>query len=293
MKKQIVYSSFLAMLVALTFSACKKQQEVDNETQTVVDNALCEQQFMAVAPVVNEKGAGSPKNQGFKINICGTGDWFYPANTGATPTATPGLFATGEYTAGAQTFTIDYGTGLCNDADGMKKEGKILITSTHKWSIVDSLANQVTPAVLIQPTVTVTFDGYKADGVTYTGSVILTKPSLNTIRVKVINGHCSSGSWNIDFSCDKNITLTKASGITTASIWGTSSGTNREGRTFETSIAQSTPIIKKSNYKYITSGVVDVTPNGFKTRTVDFGNGTDDNNATFTVNGQTISFTMQ
>jgi len=38
---------------------------------------------------------------------------------------------------------------------------------------------------------------------------------------------------------------------------------------------------------------LELTPDGFKTRTVDFGDGTLDDKATFTVDGQTISFTMQ
>jgi hypothetical protein len=43
----------------------------------------------------------------------------------------------------------------------------------------------------------------------------------------------------------------------------------------------------------MTSGTVDVTPDGFKTRTVDFGNGACDDDATYTVNGQTISFKLK
>ena len=75
------------------------------------------------------------------------------------------------------------------------------------------------------------------------------------------------------------------------SISGSSSGKNREGRTFTTTITN--PLIKKTNCKWLSSGTLELTPNGFAARTVDFGSGTCDDDATFTVNGQTISFKLQ
>jgi hypothetical protein len=75
------------------------------------------------------------------------------------------------------------------------------------------------------------------------------------------------------------------------SITGNSSGKNRLGRTFTTDITSG--LIKRSDCKYITSGTLELTPEGLRTRTVDFGNGTCDDDATFTVNGQTISFKLK
>ena len=64
--KKIVASFILISTTILTFESCKKTPTVDNESQSVVDNAICEQQFMTIAPNVNSKGSGSPKNAGFK-----------------------------------------------------------------------------------------------------------------------------------------------------------------------------------------------------------------------------------
>jgi hypothetical protein len=38
---------------------------------------------------------------------------------------------------------------------------------------------------------------------------------------------------------------------------------------------------------------MELTPDGFKTRTVDYGNGVCDDNATFTVNGSTVAFKLK
>jgi hypothetical protein len=277
MKKNILLSSILIVSTIITLNSCKKKTEVDNETQTVVDNALCEQQFISVAPVVNQKGSGSPKQQGFRVNNCGTGTWISPSDTA--------IDALGAYTFSViPTFTLDYSSNTCSDNDNITKNGKLYITSTHKWTAIKTLTTSITH------TTTIVFDNYTADGVKYEGTVTLIKTG-NTVRTIVSNGHCTNaaGSWNIYYNADKTSELLADGSV---KVWGTSSGTNREGRGFSTSTSQSNPIVKKPTCKWISSGVIDVTPEGFKVRTVDFGNGDCDNKATYTVNGQTIEFNL-
>ena len=121
MKKNILLSSILIVSTIITLNSCKKKTEVDNETQTVVDNALCEQQFISVAPVVNQKGSGSPKQQGFRVNNCGTGTWISPSDTA--------IDALGAYTFSViPTFTLDYSSNTCSDNDNITKNGKLYIT---------------------------------------------------------------------------------------------------------------------------------------------------------------------
>ena len=275
MKKTIVIGLFLISSI-ITIQSCKKSAPVvDGETQSVVDNAICEQQFMSIAPNVNSKGAGSPKNAGFKTTAtCGT--WAITNTvTAQTDTLTN---ASGLYTNGPVNFEINY-LG-CIDNDGITKSGKITIKSTHKWSMLTGTNTAVA-------TTTVGFGNYTADGVMYNGSIVITK-SVNTLTTKVIGGHCTNNTWNIYYDCDKTFSKNANGDFI---IKGSSSGTNREGRTFTTSIL--TPLLKPANYKFITSGTLELTPNGFKTRTVDFGNGTLDDQATFTVDGQTFTFTMK
>lgn len=277
MKKNILLSSIFIFSSILVFNSCKKKTEVDTESQSVVDNAICEQQFMAIQPVVNSKGI---QENGIKkmSTSCET----FSIIAGDTTDISP---KDGVYDSQLPvTFQIDYGTLGCVGADGVYRTGKINITTSKKWS---NFNNKVTVDLV----------NYKANTITYSGQLIITKTNSLTITTQVINGHCTDGTWTIDYEGTK--TLTQTAGQTTPnteaddiySITGNSSGKNREGRTFTTSIIN--PLVKKSNCKYITSGSLELTPDGFKTRTVDFGTGNCDDDATYTVNGQTISFKLK
>lgn len=289
MKKNIILGSFLIASSLLFFSECKKKTEVDDETQTVVDNAICEQQFITIAPTVNNKGTGSPKQAGFRISAaCDSAAWIFP-NTTSVPNGSivPDTLtdANGAYTfSTTPTFTLDYSPTSCADKDGITKKGKMYITSTHKWSVVKNISPAITH------TTTITFDNYMVDGIKYEGTVTLIKTG-NKVTTKVANGHCKTNNWDIYYSTEgKTVELLSDGSI---KVWGDSKGTNREGRTFTTSISENTAIIKKPTCKFISSGAISVTPDGFKTRTVDFGSGACDDDATFTVNGQTVSFKLK
>lgn len=288
MKKYVVISSIFIVSSILTLNSCKKKTEVDNETQSVVDNALCEQQFMAIQPVTNSKGINEAgiKRESSAAATCET--WTILGAVGGTNTPNPAqdtiANAAGFYQNGPVTFQIDYGTVGCIGFDGVYRTGKINITLPRRWAKIDS--NQVTIDLV----------GYYANGVNYSGQIRVTRTSSVSCTVDVTNGHCTNGSWNIDYSGTKTITQTAGQNTSTESddiisITGSSNGVNREGRAFTTNITSA--LIKKSDCKYITSGSLDLTPEGFKTRTVDFGNGTCDDDATYTVNGQTISFKLK
>ena len=118
----------------------------------------------------------------------------------------------------------------------------------------------------------------------------------SSFRTEVIDGKCTNGSWNIAWLSDKTVTWkqgydTPQTSDDIVEITGTSSGTNREGRAFTVNIKNA--LEKRSWYKYIVKGTLEITPAELKVRTVDFGTGTEDNIGTFTVNGNTFTFTMQ
>lgn len=280
MKKNILLSVTVLVLGLLLFNSCKKKKEVDTETQSVVDNAICEQQFMAIQPSVNERGIqekGIKKLNGIYSVPCDT----FKIIAGDTTDANGDKI----YDNGPVTFQIDYDYGtVCNASDGTVRTGSINITSSNKWSVY---TNSV---------VTVDLVNYKVNNITYSGQIKITRPNATTATVEVINGHCTNGTWNIDYAGIK--TTTQVAGIGTASesddefeINGSSNGVNREGRSFSTNITNA--LHKKASCKWITSGTLDLTPSGFTTRTVDFGNGACDDDATYTVNGQTISFKLK
>lgn len=273
MKNKLFLSSVIVASTILLLNSCKKKTEVDNETQSVVDNAICEQQFMTIQPIVNDK---SISEKGLKrINACES----FNILSGDTTDANNDKV----YDNGPVTFQIDYGTG-CTGSDGVLRTGKINFTTATRWSVYN---NQVTVDLV----------NYKANNVTYSGQIKITKPDSLTITTEIINGHCTNGNWNIDYTATK--TMKQVAGANTKgdvsddeySFTGSSSGKNREGRNFTTNIVN--PLIKKMSCKYLTAGTLELTPDGFKTRSVDYGNGACDDDATFTVNGQTVSFKLK
>jgi hypothetical protein len=72
-------------------------------------------------------------------------------------------------------------------------------------------------------------------------------------------------------------------------ITGSANGINRKGNAFTATIT--TALHVQAGCPYIESGVVEHTVNN-KTYTLDFGNGTCDNQATITVNGVSRTITL-
>lgn len=289
----IIYKYFTVIGLALislsiTLGSCKKKEEVDNETQSVVDNAICEQHFMSVAPTLFLKATGSPKHNGFRVATCGQGTWILVGNDTTTSHFQNDtvINISGRYVNGPVNFIIDYNqTSGCPDVDNITKLGKIKIKSSHKWSAI------TTQTINTVATATITYVNYVADGITYNGIVTLTRTTngtIHTIRTQVAGGNCTKDGWNIYYTCDKSI---EQNSNGDALITGSSTGINRDGRSFSASVT--TPLFKPFNYKYITSGQLDITPDKLKARTVNFGNGTLDNKATFSVGGQIFEFTLQ
>ncbi|MDP2386895.1 MAG: hypothetical protein Q8M29_11025 [Bacteroidota bacterium] len=284
--KKIVYTLSALVIASAVFFACKKdKKEVDNETQTVSDNALAEQEFMRIGPSISERAVSTP---GVKKGI--VKDLFSVFSTCASDSLTGDTagYAAGAFTnlANLPTLTLDWGTG-CSDVDNVNRTGKISATFTKPYDIVGSV-------------ITITPNNYTVNGVAYTGTIRITKLAGGnnpSFRTEVINGNCTNGTFSIDWACDKTITYT--AGFTTQSdpnddiisITGNSSGKNRDGRTF--SVVIKSALEKMANCKYISKGTLEITPDGLKTRTVDFGNGTCDATGTFTVGGNTFTFTMQ
>ena len=73
-------------------------------------------------------------------------------------------------------------------------------------------------------------------------------------------------------------------------ITGSASGTNFEGNSFTVNITHGLHV---EHCAYITEGSFDLTPTGKPTRTLDYGNGDCDANATLTVNGKTFNIILR
>ncbi|MEL6536439.1 MAG: hypothetical protein AAFQ98_13565 [Bacteroidota bacterium] len=181
-----------------------------------------------------------------------------------------------------QTITLDFGTEGCVGADGRTRSGVIVIT--YEGTLIRSrLAAR-----------TMTFDNYKVEGRTVSGSFNISGASQNT------DGHWEftrtvtdmvmtfSDGRTFTYSNTKTLTWTEGFGDTeyfndTFEVTGSGSGVNREGMAFTVSIDE--PLVRKtectgnSGRGFPVSGVksYSATSDG-ETRSfsVDYGDGTCD-----------------
>lgn len=296
MKKSIRLAFALSCIALLVVSGCRKKEtvEVDNETQSAVDNAVADQEYAGIVPTVNNhaintKGAGA---NGGKMAAapCDALNWLNQSGPyGGYPQADTSLTPSNKYVK-ETIYELDLSTTCPQSfADNKVRSGKwnIRITGPLKFA-----GNQMILKLI----------NHKASGISYScDSMIVTTVETNTLytkyNVKLVNGVCQTASWNIKYKSDRTFTVYfkgKPSGSDPVTeIYGTAEGTNRQGRTFTVNIPSSSPIVKHKSCQYIDKGILELIPKDFAARTIDFGNGNCDDDATFTVNGNTVGFKLK
>jgi hypothetical protein len=283
--RKIKSLSLLIITSSLVFVySCKKNTKpVDTETQSVVDNSICEQEFMQIQPTTNNlaiktKGTSAQRlingNNSIESFGCDTLTYVSGDTTYTTPSSPP-------------TYQFNYGVCSLASVDGVVRTGSITVRFMGRPNLAGS------------KTIIKLFN-YKVNGaITYSCDSIIVTTVSNSVatkswNVQIINGVCTGTGWNIKYSSNKNITVSTQSTFAllddVTTVTGTANGTNRDGKDFTVAI---NGITKPANCRHITQGTVDVTPKDLSTRTVDFGNGACDDDATFTVNGQTIAFKLK
>jgi len=278
----------VAALVIMAFTSCHKKEtvEVDNETQSVVDNAIAEQEFMAVIPAVNgvaikTKGTGAEKNRPAaecdSLRII-SGDTLYSSPTHVHPT-----------------YSLSFANATCSPIPDAKiREGVVFVTLYGKIKNDNSRMKFI-------------MQNYKAANVdagkkiTYSCDSIVIKTISSDANERLFNvivykGKCvgPAGNWTTTYSTNRFIRHNL--NTKDVQIWGTSEGVNREGRKFNVNVPATSPLTKHENCQFISSGILQLTPEGFKERTVDYASGgadVCDDAATFSVNGNTVTFTLK
>jgi hypothetical protein len=293
MKRYTIIATSIAFAAITCFTACKKKEtvEVDGETQSAVDNAICEQEFMSIAPTVNNnaiktKGTGASFNR-----LLAPCDTLVKISGDTTKNAAKTVFLN------PPTFQINLNNSSCNPMpDSKVRSGLVTITCYNPVKVTN--AKMVIKFNNYRTNTTPTNTAgilYKCDSMIIT--TVTVAPTYSEFKVEVKGGKCESNGWYITYNATRNIRHEhggdgdRTNDVT--KIWGTSSGANRNGRNFTVSIDQSTPIIKATSCQYIQSGILKLLPDGFKERVIDFGPNTCDEDATFTVNGQTVNFKLR
>ncbi len=292
--KPIKYLSVLfAVSCIVGFWSCQKTTTaVDTETQSVVDNSICEQEFMQIQPTANARA----------INTKGTGA--VAKMSGITGTLTP--CDTLRKLSGDTSWNMighinpvyEYDLSSCTNVNG----DNIARTGKYNIRLTGPIKNVGSKMVILLQNYKVGTTTYACDsmrittlGSVFTSTIAGTIPTSFSFKIEVFNAVCTGGTgWVIKYNSSKTVTIntqgTAAGSDDVMIVTGTSSGTNRNNLAFTVNVNQ---ITKGANCKFITSGTLDITPAGFSLRTVDYGNGTCDDDATFTVNGQTVAFKMK
>lgn len=184
-----------------------------------------------------------------------------------------------------RTITIDYGTTNCLCSDGRMRRGVVVISYTGNRRTAGS-------------SFSVAFTNYFVNDNAVTGSIsgsfslngsnpLITRNSTITITTPA----------NVSSNRTANRTIEMIAGYATPGvrtddvflISGSSSMT-RNGITNSQTIT--TPLRREGSCNWLVSGVMTTTQGNRGTRTIDYGNGTCDNQATVTMNGTTRTITL-
>jgi hypothetical protein len=193
--------------------------------------------------------------------------------------------------APARKTIIDFGAANCLCLDGKNRRGKIIINSSKQFWIAGV-------------THTISFDNFFVNDnqisgthtTTYNGKNSANNYNWTITEALTLTLSTANGGGNITRNSTRQREMT-AGGATLFNwtddqytITGSASGINRHGNTYSAAIIL--PIVVKAGCHHIISGSIDYTPANRPTRTVDWGTGACDNQATVTVNGVTTTITL-
>lgn len=270
MKNNLLKPVLAFAMLSIIICSCEKKAEIDTETQTSVDNTIAESAFTQVFPTVNEvsineEGVRSTNSSCASYTVIGDTANF-PAN-------------------GPVTIVINYdSTAGCLDSDGRLKKGKLLAVFNDEWDKTGS-------------TIEITLQDYYVNNINYSGMVIATNNGNNSYSTSVVNGKCIDPTWTIEYT--SNSTVEQIAGADTPSddldnvfkFTGSASGVSRKGRKFTTNIV--TPLTKRANCNWIESGVMEITPDSLAARSLNFGDGSCNNDAVITINGNNYDIKLE
>jgi hypothetical protein len=270
-------SKFLFMLLAasmVAFSACKKEEDSIAPTEITAlerlngsNYANSKNLFLEAYKMVEIEAQKEPTLNGLvgggseARNTCPTVSASSPGNTFP------------------KTLTLDFSTG-CTTLSGKTASGKII--AVFSGAIKQKGTN-----------ITVTFQNFTYNGYTLSGTYVLVYTSATGLTAQITDGKIvTPDAKTITYQGSFTFIQTEGMGTTYAqngeagiledvySITGSGSGTDQTGKTY---VTITTPLIKKLNCEWITTGVIEIKATGAATKNLDFGAGTCDNMATLRV----------
>lgn len=281
MKKKMKFVMLLAVSSLFVIASCKKdKEEEDRDGTSAVEQAMADAAFGDVASVAEEAYDGSLES-------------YRMINGGVEKVMTTCATIGFDTLSSPKTMTIDFGTTDCLCKDGNYRRGKILVS----WML---------PYRDSGSTHTITFDNYFVNYNQLLGSKTVTNNGRNsngkltysvTVNGSIIwDPQYFGGGGTSTYVSSRTRVWSEGEGTATwlddvYLISGSASGTTRAGSSY--SMLITTPLKKEIGFKHFTEGILQFTPSGKNTRTVDYSyvNGLRDALAKVTI--QNYVFTVQ
>lgn len=284
MKTRFIPSLIIVLLLfsgSVIIYSCTKFKE-NRTTTTSADENLSEIAFNDIYKIVNETAVDESSNKSTNV---------YSFGNCATVTVDPAW----PDSTFPKTVTIDFGTTNCTGYDGRNRRGVI------KYNISDRYRN-IGCVISVSPQ-DFYINDYKVEG-----SKTITNNGRNSnnnlsYTIQITNGKITTPSNDI-ITWESTRTREWIEGENTTfltdglngilddvySITGDGSGVNRDGKDYTVTILEA--LIVKLDCRWITQGVLEIAPEGLKTRTIDYGDGNCDNNATVEIGNRTYSIEL-
>lgn len=273
MKKHIILPLLLpAVLTLLTINACKKDDNPSTADQAAIDSstkALKSQQLMSSS---------------FGIALRGAQEADGLVNHSAEERCSALTIFPADATTFPKTVTVDFGTG-CTDSDGKFKTGKVIVTLDKIWEANTQISIQ--------------YDNYTEDGNQLSGTFTLKNQSTANAGIFIVTAvdikAADTQGFKIDY--DGLQTFTQTAGHASWWDWsddvyditGSIQSVLTNGETVNWTINNG--LTKANNCFWISEGLGLLDINGLAVG-VDYGNGSCDNKAVLTINGQTYDVTL-
>lgn len=276
-----IHSFFLmsAMSLAVFFSSCVKDKDKDSDTNSSRNESIAESYFNELNSISDQaatkgdlSGLKLSEDAGSMLASCAIITLDTSSNVSA---------------ANPDTFIVDFGAG-CLGNNGKTRRGVLLVTATGRYLETGTVIT-ITPSNYFVNDNQVT--GYRR--VTNLGPNAQSQPFFSV----EVNGSVILANNGGTITWSANRVRTWLTGYDTPLIFfddeyalsGTSNGTKTNGTSWNSVI--NTQLVYRHSCRQIVSGTLTVTPDNKPERLVDFGNGTCDNSASVTINGNTYTFT--
>lgn len=256
------------------FNACKKDTSEEQDKAKASEAALAVKGFQFFNAAFNMANRGTEAIEGLQGNQVDD-----RTDTCGTVTVTPADLFTYP-----KIVVVDFGTG-CTDGDGKYKTGKVTMIVGKPW----------------EPNSTLSFayDNYTEDGVALNGTfTFLNKSNANGAIFEIQASNLKVTDLNqVTTTYNAIQTYTQIAGAASWWTWaddvyavtGVIDAENTNGDKAKWTITD--PLIKANNCPWVSKGSGTLTYNA-DAYVVDYGNGSCDNQATLTFNGQSYPITL-